>query len=137
MHTQTATAVTTVTEEIGAIGETAMVVTVTETANACLTATEIGTAIVTVIVTAIGIAVVAEMEAARVVVRVPERTLDASDPVRMTAMMTIAPEDGTKRFLRLFCYLWTLPLPFSIPTCWWVSLILSATCSFRRQGKGG
>jgi CBS domain containing-hemolysin-like protein len=94
-----------VTEEIGAIGETAMVVTVTETANACLTATEIGTAIVTVIVTAIGTAVVAEMEAAKVVARVPERTLDASDPVRMTAKMTTAPEDGTRRsFVFLVTY---------------------------------
>jgi hypothetical protein len=97
MHTQTATAVTTVTEEIGAIGETAMVVTATETATACLTAMEIGTAIVTVIVTAIGTAAVAEMGPETVAARVRERTLDASDPVRMTVMMTIAPEDGTKR----------------------------------------
>jgi hypothetical protein len=101
--------VTTVTEAIVAIEETARVVTVTETASACLTATEIGTAIVTVIVTAIGTAVVAEMGAVRVVVRVvvrvPARTLDASDPVRMTAMMTIAPEDGTKRsFVSLVTY---------------------------------
>lgn len=34
-------------------------------------------------------------------------------------------------------FLWTFPPPFSVPTCWWVSLILSATCPFRRQGKGG
>jgi hypothetical protein len=101
MHMQTATVVTTVTEEIEAIEVTATVVTATETENAWQTVTEIGTAIVTMIVIAIGTAVVAETVAGMVAERVPAmvrvRTSDASDPVRMMAMMTIAPEDGTKR----------------------------------------
>jgi hypothetical protein len=76
--------VTTVTEEIE---QTATVATATKTETACQTAmAATGTAIGSVTVSAIGTAVV-----------VAERTLDASDPVRMTAMMTVALEDDTKR----------------------------------------
>lgn len=89
---------TTVTEATGEIVETATVVTATETEIACQTAMEIGTAIESVTVSAIGTAVVLE------------RTLDASDPGRMTVMMTLAPEDDTKRILRPFFFsLWILP----------------------------
>lgn len=87
--------------EIVEIVETAMVVTATETEIACQTAMEIGTVIASVTVIAIDTAVVAE------------RTLDASDPVRMTAMMTIAPEDDTKRFSRPFSFCYG-PLPPSL-----------------------
>lgn len=82
---------TTATEEIGPIGETAMGATATETETACQTAMEeIAIAIVIVSANAIGTAVVAG------------RTLAASALVRMTAMMTTAPEDDTKHSCRLF-----------------------------------
>ena len=103
--------------------------TATQTVTAAMTVTETVMATAIVTVTAVTTAVeTASVATETVIGMAAERTMDASDTVRMTLVtMTRAPADDTKYSPHGYS-----PFLFSASFCWWVSLCLSRVPFFAR-----